>query len=138
MRIVLLAIVCTVCLGCGSRLSSVTGTVTLDGRPLVGSDKLRGTVQFCPEEGRGVNAVGYLDEQGRYSLATGSQVGVLPGKYLVSVSATEIIPPKVAGEAGSGRLATPRQYANPKTSGFTADVAPGSNTFDYSLVSQAK
>ena len=85
-----------------------------------------------------MTAVGYLDQNGRYSLATGSQAGVLPGKYLVSVSATEIIPPKIPGEAGSGRLATPPQYANAKTSGFTAEVASGSNTFDYALLSKSK
>jgi hypothetical protein len=122
--------------GCGSNLSSVSGTVTLDGKPLAGSDKLSGTVQFSPEDGRGTIAVGNLDQSGRYNLSTGSRVGVLPGKYLVSVSAVEIIPPKIAGEAGSGRLTTPPRYADAKSSGFTAEVAPGRNTFDYALSSQ--
>jgi hypothetical protein len=136
MRLALLALLVVPLLGCGSNLASVGGTVTLDGRPLAGSDKLRGTVQFSPEGGGGTAAVGYLDENGRYNLSSGSRVGVLPGKYLVSVSATEIIPPKIPGEAPSGRLATPRQYADAKNSGFTAEVAAGSNTFDFALSSQ--
>ena len=136
MRTVLGAILCTWLVGCGSNLATVTGTVTLDGQPLAGSDKMSGTVQFSPEGGRGATAVGNLDQSGRYHLSTGSRVGVLPGKYLVSVSAVEIIPPKIAGEAGSGRLATPPRYADAKSSGFTADVAPGKNIFDYALSSQ--
>ena len=138
MRIVFFAVLCTSLAGCGSGLSSVSGTVTLDGKPLAGSDKLSGTVQFSPETGRGATAVGNLDQNGRYNLSTGSRVGVLPGKYLVSVSAVEIIPPKIAGEAGSGRLATPPRYADAKTSGFTAEVSSGRNTFDYALWSQQK
>jgi len=50
----------------------------------------------------------------------------------------KIIPPKIAGEAGSGRLATPPRYADAKTSGFTAEVSSGRNTFDYALWSQQK
>jgi len=138
MRIALLAILSTSIIGCGSGLSSVSGTVTLDGKPLAGNDKLSGTVQFSPEAGRGATAVGNLDQNGRYHLSTGSRVGVLPGRYLVSVSAVEIIPPKVAGEAGSGRLATPPRYADAKTSGFTAEVSSGSNSFDYALLSKTK
>jgi hypothetical protein len=137
MRLTLVAIFCASCIGCGNNLARVRGNVTLDGRPLAGSDKLRGTVQFSPEEGHGATAVGYLDENGTYNLATGSHIGVLPGRYLVSVSATELISPKIPGEAGSGRLATPPRYANAKSSGFTAEVTSGNNTFDYALLSKS-
>ncbi len=136
MRRALLAALCAPLLGCGSNLALVSGTVTLDGRPLAGSQQLRGTVQFSPEDGHGTPAVGYLDENGRYSLSSGSRVGALPGKYLVSISATEIIPPKIEGAAPSGRLATPPKYANAKNSGLTAEVTPGNNRFDYSLSTQ--
>jgi hypothetical protein len=138
MRAALFAISCATLVGCGSDLASVSGTVTLDNKPLAGSDRLRGTVQFSPQDGRGTTAVGYVDANGRYNLSTGSRVGVPPGKYLVSVSAVEIIPPKIAGEAGSGRLATPPRYANAKSSGLAADVGSGNNTFDFALSSSAK
>jgi hypothetical protein len=136
MRRVLLAIVSTSLLGCGSNLASVSGAIKLDNKPLAGSESLRGTVQFSPADGHGTTAVGYLDENGIYSLSSGSRDGVLPGSYLVTVSATEIIPPKIPGEAPSGRLVTPRWYANAKESGLTAEVAAGSNRFDYELSSK--
>src|SRR5262245_14649783 len=103
MRAILFGLACMLCIGCGNGLSTVNGTVTLDGRPLAGSEKLRGTVQFSPEDGHGTNAVGYLDENGHYDLSSGSRVGVLPGKYLVTIAANEIIPPKIAGGAPGGR-----------------------------------
>jgi hypothetical protein len=117
-------------------MATVGGSITLDGKPLAGSDRLRGTVKFSPEGGHGTTAVGYLDEAGRYNLSSGSRAGLLPGKYLVTVSATEIIPPKIAGAAPGGRLTTPPRYADPNNSGFTADVVRGRNTFDYALSSQ--
>ena len=136
MRAVLFGIFCTTLIGCGSNLGSVSGTVTLDGKPFAGSDHLRGTVQFIPDTGHGTMASGYLDENGKYELSSGSRVGVLPGKYVVTVSAIEIIPPKIPGGAAGGKAASPARYANPKTSGFTADVVRGDNTFDFALSSQ--
>jgi hypothetical protein len=93
-------------------------------------------VQFSPEDGHGTTAVGYLDGNGRYDLSSGSRSGVLPGKYHVTVSAAEIIPPKIPGEAPGGRMVTPPRYADVKNSGFTAEVVRGHNTFDYALSSQ--
>jgi hypothetical protein len=136
MRTVLLGLLCTLLLGCRSNLASVAGTVTLDGKPLAGNERLRGTVQFSPEDGHGTTAVGYLDSEGHYDLSSGSRTGVLPGKYHVAVSATEIIPPKIPGEAPSGRLVTPPRYADAKNSGFTAEVVGGRNKFDFALTSQ--
>jgi hypothetical protein len=136
MRSALLGLTCLLCLGCGSNMASVSGAVTLDGKPLAGNERLRGTVQFMPEDGHGTTAVGYLDENGHYVLSSGSRAGVLPGKYLVTVSATEIIPPKIPGEAPGGRLVTPSRYADVKNSGFTAEVVHGRNTFDYDLLTQ--
>jgi hypothetical protein len=131
----LLAILCVTLAGCGNGLSSVTGNVTLDGKPLAKNDHLSITVQFAPEGGHGVLATADLDENGHYSLSSGSRRGVLPGKYLVSISGIEIIPPKIAGGAPGGRLATPAKYTTSKTSGFMADVAPGRNNFDFALSS---
>lgn len=136
MRTALLGIACIMFVGCGSDLATVSGTVTMDGRPLAGSEHLRGTVSFLPVGGHGTAAIGYLDENGAYKLSSGSRVGVLPGKYMVSVSATEIIPAKIPGEAPSGRAASPARYADAEKSGFTAEVVRGRNTFDYALLSQ--
>jgi hypothetical protein len=123
--------------GCGERLSTVTGQVTLDGRPLARGPELVGTVQFVPQDG-GPTATAYLDESGRYNLSSGSRKGTQPGHYLVAVSATKIISADTEGGAASGRPATPRHYANPKESGFSVDVEPGDNSFDFALVSSGR
>ncbi len=119
--------------GCGNGLASVSGQVTLNGSPLAASETVRGTVYFFPEGGTGVPAVGLVDAEGEYSLSTGSEGGVSPGAYLVTISASELIPPKIPGEAPGGRPITPRKYANPAQSGFRVQVAAGSNVFDFAL-----
>ena len=124
--------------GCGDGLANVSGQVTLNGSPLAGSDTVRGTVYFFPEGGTGAPAVGLVDGEGEYALSTGSKGGVSPGAYVVTVSATELIPPKIAGEAPGGRAITPRRYADPSQSGFRVDVAPGSNVFDFALEGEMK
>ena len=123
------------CLGCGSNLATVTGTVTLDNKPLVGSEQFRGTVEFTPEGGHGTRATGYLDDNGRYGLSSGSRVGLLPGNYLVSITVQEILPSKIPGGAPSARLASPKKYTSETTSGLSAHVAGGKNTFDFALSS---
>ncbi len=119
--------------GCGGSASSVTGTVSLDGKPLVGSETVFVTVMFYPESS-GAPAAARLDEGGRYSLSTGSQEGLPPGNYSVAISAREVTSPSASGSSGERRLA-PRRFASPKTSGFKAEVKPGANTFDFDLKS---
>ena len=121
--------------GCGDRLAAVSGTVTLDGKPLESGPELSGTVQFIPEGGGGTPAIGYLDASGRYQLASGSQSGIQPGKYAVTIAASKIIPAAIPGEAAGGRPATPRKYADPRQSELQADVVPGNNTFNFALES---
>lgn len=121
--------------GCGSPLAKVTGQITLDGEPIAAGEDVRATVYFYPQGGVGAPAVGLLDEQGRYEIATGSKSGIMPGAYVVAVSATKIIPAKQPGEAPTGRPFTSRKYADPQQSGLNAEVQSGSNTFDFSLES---
>src|SRR5690349_19597689 len=68
--------------GCGNGLAKVSGKVTIDGQPVDGS---KGNafvmVQFVPVGGKGANGAGLADENGRYTVATGSQAGVWPGEY---------------------------------------------------------
>jgi hypothetical protein len=118
--------------GCGDRPSDVSGTVTLDGQPIVGGENVRGTVTFTRVDGSGTPAIGILDENGQYELSTTNTVGAAPGKYQVTVSATEIIIPE-SGATPSGRPITPRRYARAEDSGLTAEVTPGSNRFDFAL-----
>jgi hypothetical protein len=122
--------------GCGNGMSEVQGTVTLDGAPLAGGSGVKATVLFQPDGQPGASGVGILDANGNYALMTGSQEGVPPGPYLVTVSATQIIMPKDPTGTPSGKPITPRHYADPKQSGLRAEVQPGSNRFDFALDSK--
>jgi hypothetical protein len=122
--------------GCGSSMSEVTGTVTLDGQPLQAGRTIRATVTFEPAASRGTVAVGTLDDQGKFRLATGSQHGVVPGEYLVACSVTEIIPPKDPAGTPTGRAVSDPKFANARTSGLRYKVEPGSNEFSIPVQSR--
>jgi hypothetical protein len=121
--------------GCGRNLSQVSGVVTLDGQPLRGGDDVRATVCFQPSSGSGTVAMGLLDEHGRYRLSSGSQEGVVPGEYVVTFSASQLVR-STDGRAAGGRRITDASYADAKTSGFKFTVEPGQNEFDLALNSQ--
>jgi hypothetical protein len=118
--------------GCGSGLAEVSGVVTVDGQPLRGGSDVRATVCFQPTTGGGLTAVGLLDENGVYRLSSGSQEGVLPGEYLVTCSATQLVRGPDGSAAGGRRITNP-VYANAKTSGLKFTVEPGSNEFNLTL-----
>jgi hypothetical protein len=122
--------------GCGNGLADVSGTVTLDGAPLRGGNDVRATVYFQPASGSGAAAVGILDESGRYTLSTGSEEGAAPGDYVVTFTATQIIPSKEPGGTPSGRRITDLKYANAKTSGLQFTVQSGNNEFNIPLESR--
>ncbi len=121
--------------GCGNGLASVSGSVTLDGEKMLGGPELRVTVLMSPKGG-GPSAAALVDSNGNFLMSTGSKSGIAPGKYLVAVSGTQIIPPKDPKDTPGGRPVTPRQYANPKLSGLQVEVEPGSNQFDLELKSE--
>jgi hypothetical protein len=121
--------------GCGESLPTVSGNLTLDGRPLAASDTTRVTIMFYPEGG-GAPAAALVDSNGHYQLATGAKEGVAVGRYVAVVSATDSAPSGVAGGSPRKKVLTPAIYANPKQSGLVADVKPGSNTFDFDLKSK--
>lgn len=128
------SLILIVSVGCGGSASRVSGTVSIDGKPLVGSDTVRVTVMFFPESS-GAPAAAKLDESGQYELSTGSQTGLPPGNYSVAISAKDIAAPAGGGSQGARDLAAPN-YSDPQTSGLKAEVKPGSNTFDFDLSSK--
>ncbi|TWT86203.1 hypothetical protein Mal64_39460 [Pseudobythopirellula maris] len=121
------------CQGCGNGLASVSGTVTLDGAPLKGGGDTRATIYLYPEGGTGAPAVGLLDENGEYTVTTGTQNGVMPGPYLVTISASQLIGEDIPGVPRSARRLTPARYADPNGSNFRVDVESGSNVYDFAL-----
>jgi hypothetical protein len=132
----LVAAALLVATGCGNGLAEVTGAITVDGQTLTGGNDVRVTVTFQPSSGPGRVAVGLADGNGNYRLSSGSQEGVVPGEYLATCSATQIVRGKEGGVTGGRRLTDP-SYANIKTSGFKFTVTPGSNQIDLALNSRA-
>jgi hypothetical protein len=123
--------------GCfGPNTASVSGTVTLDGQPLP-----NGNVSFYPEGSEaGAPAYGQTDAAGRYSLSTGSDAGLAPGKYVAVVVATKE-PPQLYDATGAEVPPipiTPAKYANVQTSDLRVEVKAGNNDVPLALQSPGK
>jgi hypothetical protein len=121
-------------LGCENRLgASVSGSVTLDGKPLT-----TGNVAFV-DAGGGAVALGPIDSQGKYTVSTGTELGLAPGKYTVTVVATEepVVPadPNIAPAAP--KLISPAKYSDASTSDLQVDVRAGANDIPLVLKSQS-
>lgn len=120
--------------GCQQRPTTVSGAITLDGKPLAVASDARGTVVFNPDGGHGTVATGLLDSTGHFELATGSSNVVPPGAYYVTVSVAQLLPKSDQGEQGS-QLVTPAKYASARESGLVAKVEPGENHLRFNLKS---
>lgn len=116
-------------IGCGGKPATVSGVVTLDGKPLQ-----RGTVGFTPVA-RGMRAAGVIDGEGRYSLSTNRDAGLEIGEYAVTVVSREPGPEGAQGPPMPGPYITPQHYAVESTSGLKFKVDGGSNTIDIALTS---
>jgi len=134
--VVALVVVLGLAAGCGSSLdSTVSGSVTLDGKPLAIGDGT-GAVSFYPVGG-GPAAQAKLAPDGTYALKTGSAAGIRAGEYRVTVVATGPSPKPLPGASPSpGPLLTPPRYGTTEGSGLQFTVARGSNKIDIALTSQ--
>ena len=133
-----LSLAVIVVVGCGGPpadvppLGEVTGRVTLDGKPLANA-----AVVFSPADKR--DSMGTTDENGEYTLLFARQLGATIGKHTVRITKGAGGP---AGEHAEGEQkdaaepaeAIPAKYNTEST--LTADVKPGSNTFDFNLESE--
>ena len=144
-----IAIVAAACGGCakgGPKLYPATGTVTLDGKPLVDA-----TVSFVPAAGRPSD--GKTDGSGKYVIMTNGQPGMSVGPCKVAVSkfiSQGEMPPmspspddmkkmyekKKKGEVEKGEV--PAKYGRADTSELSANVTTeaGKNVFDFNLTSK--
>jgi len=122
-------------MGCGGepRLESVSGSVTLDEKPLA-----EGMIQFTPEDGKGL-AAGSLIQQGEYRLP--NPPGLAPGRYRVSITAQggsaarADAPPDIDLGRPGVKDPIPARYNQQTT--LHADVtANGSNAFPFDLSSK--
>ncbi len=122
--------------GCGLGLDGcdVQGRVTYQGKP-VGY----GTVLVADDQGKTVSTT--LDPDGHYA-ATGVKAGTVRFAVVTSGPSGTVPPSNRKSETGSTaapksdskqRVAVPKQYANPESSGLTTVINRGSNTFDIEL-----
>jgi hypothetical protein len=120
--------------GCGGRYdSTVTGVVSVDGKPLN-----VGLVTFDPLDS-GSSAYGNISTDGTYTLYTGREQGLTSGEYGVSVTAYEpsAAPGPKGGPPPMGKALVAERYRSPSTSGLKLTVKPGDNKLDLELTATA-
>ena len=117
--------------GCTSRHATVSGRITLDDKPLT-----TGNVSFIPVNG-GPVAVGSIQSDGAYQVETGTDVGLQPGDYVVTVVAAKPVPPSGPDNPEPiPELITPVKYGSRETSDLKCAVKPGANTQNFDLKSK--
>lgn len=124
--------------------ASVSGSVTVDGKPIT----VDSSVVFYSKDG-GSTAAGMIDSLGKFSLKGGDpSKGIPPGRYAVMVRPPE----KAAVQPGTDEykkammagMQSPKGTAAPpsdipaqfmafETSGLVVEVKTGPNTFDFAL-----
>ena len=136
--------------GCGGigSLDSVSGKVTLDGKPLAGV-----MVNYAPDAQKGnktpFGVSGFTDGEGVYRLQTSTRTGrtysgAPPGWYKVTVSPGLSNPEAVATtERGKGKSAgtgsaVPPRYGRPDQTPFQFEVvgSPNPGAYDLKLTSK--
>jgi hypothetical protein len=121
-------LVALLAIGCGGRsdLGLVTGTVTLDGKPLPSA-----FLVFAPTGG-GTSSRGKTDASGHYEMMfTDSEKGAWIGENVVRIN---------TGDVGGGDQAGPKELvpvAYNRDTTLKVEVKPGNNNFDFPLTSNA-
>ena len=118
--------------GCGSsgpQLGAVTGTVTLDGKPVPDA-----TVTFVSKEPDGTSSYGMTDASGKYQLEfTTEKVGAMVGAHDVTIVTSRVSQsddPVTEKLAKTEFIQIPKHYAR---GALTAEVKAGSNVHDFAL-----
>ena len=124
LRVFVAVAVLVVLSGCGVRVATVTGKVTLKGR----QPPERATISFDDVDTHH-NASSPIGADGSYKLTSGEGEGLRPGKYKVSVQ------PPYAKDSSEPRPAPTfhAKYQNPATSGLEKEVKSGTNEFNFEL-----
>ena len=94
MRLVGLTVLLAAAAGCDGRRAPVpvSGTVTLDGRPVEGATV---TFHLIGDDKEGRLAIGQTDKTGTFQLKTGNENGVRPGKYKVVIAKNVLVNSKL-------------------------------------------
>lgn len=136
----LLSFVAVSLTGCGQSgpaLGKVTGTISLDGKPISGA-----VIRFIPQGEKGSPSYGGTDDNGSYKLMfTSSKDGAMLGEHFVEISTSRISKSELAELKASGQevpqgefVAIPKKYN--KRGSLTATVNKGKNQIDFDLTSK--
>jgi hypothetical protein len=139
-RFLVVALVITA-VGCGGKGPNlppqypVSGTISMDGKPLGGAG-----IMFLPRgETRGTGAFGMADATGKYSLKTDhGGAGAPEGEYAVTISrvvnrdGTPYVPNPDVAEAGE-RETMPGIYSDSMKTVLSANVPKGGDTINFEL-----
>jgi hypothetical protein len=121
----------------------VTGTITLDGQPLVAKTTV---VLFKPDADKGnasaFDPTGTVDGQGQYTLLTKGKKGAPPGWYKIAVTAHEgrsEHPKGTLRHRPVARAVIPGRYGQPETSDLSIEVVenPSPGAYDLKLVTES-
>ncbi len=117
--------------GCGPGYPEtfpVSGTVTLDGKPVPGA-----AVVFTPDQGQ--QATGTTDDAGRFDLSTYELGdGALPGMHRVTVTKTTVESSEEEDETVV--YFVPQKYGRPDTTELTCDVHEEMGPVQFNLISE--
>jgi hypothetical protein len=126
--------------GCGADTTTLSGTVTFNGRPVTG-----GSVSLYCADKQIVR--GIIDADGRYSIPNvpfGTAVITVQSHTFVPAgmqlqqklpeSVNSPAPPALAGETAKKATPIPPRYSHPEESGLTVDVRSHPATHDIQLV----
>jgi hypothetical protein len=123
----------------GPALSSVTGTVTLDGKPLAGA-----MVRFIPQGTTpGHGGAGTTDEAGKYEITahrTNNRKGLLPGEYKVVLTRLLLpdgkpLPPDVPPINSGAHESIPEPYCKADRTPLTVTIGTEAKAFDCPIQS---
>jgi hypothetical protein len=143
-----LAVLALTVSGCGSddglgKRYTISGTVTYKGQPLKW-----GKIAFIPQKADDLAGGGDVEDGQIQNVTTHTPGdGLLPGKYVVTVTAVEAVdvekltkrfkaapdPVALAKAAAKGRALVPRKYASATSSDLTAEVSAEQRTFVFEL-----
>ena len=137
-----IAVVLLCAIGCGAQpgadaTARVSGTVTLNGKPIEGV-----SIAFVPTSGR--PASGITNASGQFTLSTfGNGDGAVLGSHKVVLAEPPDDAQPMPGEPGwekwkNRKARFAKKYADPELSGFTAEVGTGKkNVFTFDMTSQS-
>lgn len=111
--------------GCGNPVATVTGKVTLDGKPLD-----FGNLGFHLENGSAVATTTILNG-GIYSI--GANAKLPPGNYKAIIIANETSVSKGPGEVVMPKRISPEKYSSKESTPLKVELKPGSNTANFDL-----